>query len=150
MTTPSGGSVDRIDLVGRFADFPDRLAAAARVAGSTPPGEWGPAEILRHLIAVEAEVFRARLASVADEDEPRWSWTEPGQASGFDGAPLDEILAAFAEARAGTTEIVRTLDDAGWARAGIHATYGRLDVAGLLQLAIDHDAQHLAGIAPQA
>ncbi len=31
-------------------------------------------------------------------------------------------------------------------RTGVHATYGRLDVAGLLRLAIDHDEEHLAGL----
>ncbi len=39
------------------------------------------------------------------------------------------------------------LDDAGWARFGTHVTYGVLDVAGLLNLAIDHDEDHLAGLA---
>lgn len=144
------GSGERDGLVERFASLPARLAEAAQAAEdrSVPAGEWGPAEIVRHLIAVEDEVWRGRLASVAAEDEPHWAWTEPGLAPGFDGAPLADVLAAFAEARAGTVEIVRFLDEAGWARAGIHATYGRLDIAGILRLAIDHDAEHLASIAP--
>jgi hypothetical protein len=41
---------------------------------------------------------------------------------------------------------VRALDEAGWERFGTHATYGRLDVAGLVRLAIDHDEEHLAGL----
>ena len=32
-------------------------------------------------------------------------------------------------------------------RYGTHTTYGVLDVAGLLDLAIDHDEEHLAGLA---
>ena len=35
----------------------------------------------------------------------------------------------------------------GWDRTGVHETYGRLDVAGLLRVAIDHDEEHLAGLA---
>jgi len=136
----------RADLFERFAAFPAALEAAASVAGPPPAGEWGAAEITRHLIAVEDEVWRARFASIAQQDEPRWAWTEPGQAPGFDDAQLSELLAAFADARAGTVEIVRDLDESGWARAGIHATHGRLDVAGLLRLAIDHDQEHLMGI----
>ena len=136
----------RADLLGRFAAFAAALEALASVAGPPPAEEWGAAEITRHLIAVEHEIWRARFASIAREDEPRWAWTEPGQAPGFDDAPLTELLAAFADARAGTVEIVRDLDESGWARAGIHATYGRLDVAGLLRLAIDHDQEHLMGI----
>ena len=137
----------RADLLERFAAFPAALEAAAPFAAPPPAGEWGAAEITRHLIAVEDEVWRARFASIAQQDEPRWASTEPGQAPGFDDAPLSDLLAAFADARAGTVEIVRDLDESGWARAGIHATYGRLDVAGLLRLAIDHDQEHLMGIA---
>jgi DinB superfamily len=143
---------NRAELVEAFAGFPERLAAAARRAAEDParqptaPGEWGPAEVVRHLIAVEAEVWQSRLALLAAVHDPHWPWTEPGVAPGFDGKPLDVILAAFASARAATTATIRALDDPGWARSGTHATYGVLDVAGLLRLAIDHDEDHLAGL----
>jgi hypothetical protein len=135
-------------LVTSFAGFPERLGTAARLAVETPvaPGEWGPIEVVRHLIAVEDEVWQSRLAVVAAEVDPHWPWTEPGLAAGFDGQSLEAVLAAFAEARAATAATVRALDDAGWARSGTHATYGVLDVAGLLRLAIDHDESHLAGL----
>lgn len=110
------------------------------------PAEWGPAQVVRHLIAVEREVWHARLAQLALEDDPRWAWVEPGLAPGFDGAPLDEIVAAFAEVRAETVAAILILDDAGWARSGTHATYGMLDVAGLMRIAVDHDREHLEAI----
>ena len=142
--------MNRPELVEAFAGFPARLAAAARARAAEwrpiPDGEWGPNETVRHLIAVEDEVWRSRLARVAAEDDPHWTWTEPGLAPGFDDASLQEILTAFAAARAATVATVRALDDAGWARSGTHATYGRLDVAGLLGIANDHDADHLEGL----
>jgi hypothetical protein len=140
--------VSRDDLVTAFAGVPRRVASAARAAADrpVPAGEWGPAEIVRHLIAVEDEVWRARLARVAVEDDPHWAWTEPGPAPGYDGAALDDILEAFAAARATTVATLEALDDAGWARSGVHATYGVLDVEGLIRLAVDHDEEHLAGI----
>jgi hypothetical protein len=135
-------------LVETFAGFPDRLAVAARTAADRPvaDAEWGPAEIVRHLIAVEDEVWQTRLARLAAEDRPHWPWTEPGLAPGFEGAPLGAVLAAFATARAATAATVRVLDDPGWARTGTHDTYGDLDVAALLRIAIDHDAEHLASL----
>ena len=138
----------RDELVEAFAGFPDRLAVAARAAADrpVPAGEWGPAEVARHLIAVEDEVWQTRLARLAVEDRPHWPWTEPGLAPGFDGAPLDQVLAVFAAARGETTTTVRVLDDPGWARSGTHDTYGVLDVAALLRHAIDHDAEHLASL----
>jgi DinB superfamily len=146
--------MSRAELVEAFAGFPGRLGEAVQEAPRewerrpVAPGEWGAAGVVRHLIAVEGEVWQARLARVAAEDDPHWSWTEPGLAPGFDDAPIETILAAFAAARAATVATVRALDEAGWARFGTHATYGRLDVAGLLALAIDHDEEHRAGIGP--
>ncbi|MEJ7749568.1 MAG: DinB family protein [Candidatus Limnocylindrales bacterium] len=161
----------RADLLERLARFPADLDAASAAgagaagggaaAGAGPAasgsaasasdgaasgGEWGPAEITRHLIAVEEEVWQTRLEGMAAGDEPRWDRVEPGQVAGLDDASLAVILATFARARSRTLAIVRALDEPGWARAGIHATYGRLDVAGLLRVAIDHDQEHLASI----
>lgn len=139
----------RDDVLSHFAAFPARLEAAAfeSAASAHPPeGEWGVTEHLLHLLAVESIVWQTRLAQVAKEDDPQWSWTEPGQAPGFEGAALSTILAAIAEARATTVSRVDALDEAGWQRFGTHATYGRLDVAGLLRLAHDHDEEHLAAI----
>jgi hypothetical protein len=140
--------VNRPALVEAFAGFPDRLAGAARAAADRPgtPGEWTPAEVVRHLIAVEDEVWQSRLARLAAEDRPHWPWTEPGLAPGFDGRPLDDVLTAFADARAATAATVRALDEVGWERSGTHDTYGVLDVEGLLRIAIDHDGDHLAGL----
>jgi hypothetical protein len=142
--------VNHDELVEAFAAFPALLAAAAkaRVAEWRPfrEGEWGPIEIVRHLIAVEHEVHRARLTQVATQEAPHWVWTEPGLAPGFDDASLLEVLTVFARRRAKTVATVRALDEAGWERYGTHETYGRLDVAGLVRLAIDHDAEHLASV----
>jgi hypothetical protein len=142
--------MSRDELVGTLADFPIRLAAAAKARAAEwrpiPDDAWGPNETVRHLIAVEDAVWRSRLARVATEDDPHWDWAEPGPAPGFDDASLQEILAAFAAARAATVATIRALDDAGWARSGTHATYGRLDVAGLIRLANDHDATHLESL----
>jgi hypothetical protein len=143
--------MNRTAIVDQFATFPSRLAAAAKARAAEwrpiADGEWGPNEAVRHLIAVEHEVWRSRLARLAKEDDPHWTWTEPGLAPGLDDATLLEILTVFARRRARTVATVRALDEAGWARSGTHATYGRLDVAGLLRVAIDHDEEHLAGIA---
>ena len=142
--------MSRDELIETFASFPARLAGAAKARVAEwrpiPDGEWGPNETVRHLIAVEDEVHRRRLAQVAKQDDPHWTWTEPGLAPGLDDASLLEILTVFARRRAKTVATVRALDDAGWDSFGTHETSGRLDVAGLLRLAIDHDSQHLEGL----
>lgn len=141
---------ERAEVLDTFATFPARLAAAATARAAEwrpiPDGEWGPNETVRHLIAVESEVHQRRLAQVAAKDDPHWDWTEPGLAPGLDDATLQEILSAFARARARTVATVRALDDAGWGRQGTHSTYGVVDVAGLLRLAIDHDEEHATSL----
>jgi DinB superfamily len=140
--------MNRAALLETFATFPERLGKAATSAAERPltAGEWSPADVVRHLIAVEGEVWRSRLERIAAEDRPHWPWTEPGLAPGFDGAPLDTVVAAFAGARGVTVRTVRALDEAGWMRSGTHDTYGVLDVAGLLRRAVDHDAEHMASL----
>lgn len=140
--------MSRDQALAAVATFPQRLHDAAVAAASrpTPAGEWGPTEVVRHLIAVEGEVHLERLRQVALEDNPQWAWTEPGLAADFDGADLATVLEAFAEARGATVELVLALGEDGWDRFGTHATYGRLTVEGLLRLAADHDAEHLGGL----
>jgi hypothetical protein len=132
----------------RLAAVPGQLAAAARATAFEPPsrGEWGPSEIVRHLIAVEELVWQARLGQLETEDHPRWAWVEPGQWLGEPGAGLEDVLATHAAARASTLAMLDALGPDGWARTGTHDTFGDLDVAGLMEKAIDHDDEHLASL----
>ncbi len=139
----------RRGLLARLAENPARIAAAARgVAAAesrsgTPPGEWTPREVAAHLAAVEADVFQPRLDQLASEVAPVWAWTEPGPLDTPDTATLEGALETFADLRSGTLAHVTGLDEAGWSRTGTHATYGRLDVAGVLGVIVDHDDEHL-------
>jgi DinB superfamily len=142
-------SEDPADVRDRVAAIPDRLAAAARSATDrpVPAGEWGPSEVVRHLIAVEQIVWLGRLRQLAAETRPTWPWVEPEPWQGEPGATLDELLARFAARRAETVAILDGLDEAGWARTGIHATWGEVDVAALMTRAVDHDDEHIASFA---
>jgi hypothetical protein len=132
----------------RLAAQPSALADAARAAPQEPPapGEWSPAEIVRHLIAVEEEVWHRRLQQLQTEEHPRWQWVEPGQWLGAPGVSIDDVLAKQAAARAKTLAMLDALGPDGWARTGTHDTYGVLDVAGLMEKAADHDDEHLASL----
>jgi DinB superfamily len=137
---------ERADVVRRLAAVPDRLAVAARSAAgrSAPAGEWGPPEIVRHLIAVEEVVWHTRLRQLAAADRPTWPWVEPEPWQGDPGATLDDLLAAHAARRGETAAILYGFDEATWSRTGIHATWGEIDVAALMTRAIDHDDEHIA------
>ena len=89
---------DAAPVRARLAAFPATLADAARVAPEEPPapGEWTPIEIVRHLIAVEEDVWHRRLGQLRTEEHPRWRWVEPGQWLGAPGAGLEDVLASHA------------------------------------------------------
>ena len=53
---------------------------------------------------------------------------------------------AAAARRAGTLGRVAAFDEPGWNRTGMHATFGRLDVVGLLGVIADHDDEHHADL----
>lgn len=149
--------MDRVELLRRLASASDRVALAARgraasdeAAGGPPPGEWTAREAVAHLVSVEVVVWQARLDSLDAGGTPAWTWTEPGPTSAPEAETLEGAVALFATLRAGTVARVVNLDEAGWARAGLHATYGRLDVAGLLKVVVDHDEEHLAGLEARA
>jgi hypothetical protein len=131
-----------------LAAFPARLAETARAAADRPvrDGEWSVEQVVRHLVAVETDVHQRRLRDLATEAAPVWSWTEPGPWIGEPALDLEAVLARFAALRAETLATLRTLDEDGWARAGWHETFGRLDVAGLVRNAVDHDEEHLSGL----
>jgi len=140
--------VQRDELLDRLAAFPGVVGAAARSAAKRPrpDGEWTPEQVVRHLIAVDVEVHQARLRDLSRDDEPSWSWQEPGPWPDEPDLRLDGVLERFGAVRAETLKMYGALDDPGWARAGRHATFGRLDADGLLRLAVDHDEEHLAGL----
>jgi hypothetical protein len=139
---------DRAGLVAALAAIPSRLASAAQAASPEPPapGDWTPSEVVRHLIAVELEVWHPRLVQLKAENHPLWPWAEPGPWVGEPDASLDRLLEVYAQARAVTIASLDALDDAGWATTGTHATFGELDAAGLMTRAIDHDDEHLASL----
>jgi hypothetical protein len=140
--------MERADVIIALASFPASLEAVARIAATrqTPAGEWGPNDVVRHLIACEIEVHRARLADLATKDDPRWSWAEPAPWPGEPDLSLDALLERFADLRGQTLATVEDLDAAGWARTGTHERLGQWDVLGLLHNAVEHDGEHLRGL----
>ena len=136
----------RARLAGRLVAAPARVRRAALAAEGAPAGadEWTAQQIVLHLVAVEEEVFQQRLLDLRDQASPEWAWVEPGPAEAEEGETLAESVVRFAGARLATLEWVAALDETGWTRSGRHATLGILDAQGILGLAADHDAEHLA------
>jgi hypothetical protein len=138
----------RARMLERLASGPSRIAMAARraAAGESGPASatgWTAREVVGHLWLVEGVVFQARLDQLAADESPHWTWVEPGAPPAGDVPTLDDALELFADRRTRTLVSVAALDEPGWRHSGTHATFGRLDVAGLLEVIADHDDEHL-------
>ena len=75
-----GAAIRRAELFARFAATPARIEAAARAAeraGDPPPGEWSARQVVLHLVAVETEVFQARLGDLEPRRTPTGAGSSP-------------------------------------------------------------------------
>jgi hypothetical protein len=139
-------TAQRAALVDRLRAGPERAARLAVIAATRRGGRraegWSEREIVAHLVRVDRDVFQVRLRDLAGATEPQWSWVEPDAEPGH--ASLAALVRRFVVVREATIANLANLDDTGWARSGVHAVYGRLDVAALLGIAVDHDADHIA------
>jgi hypothetical protein len=145
----------RKPLLDRLSAIPSEIAEAARRAGDSavPEGEWPARTVVLHLIATDSDVWQSRLRQMAREDNPHWPWVEPdleGWARRFATYSIDDLLDFYASVRRSTLGHLNSLSDAGWARAGTHAVYGVLDVAGLCRQILRHDEEHLAELHKRA
>jgi hypothetical protein len=135
--------IDREQSLERLRGAPARAIAWTASTIDAPGEGWSPHQVMRHLLTVERVVWHVRLDQLAAGEQPRWAYAEPGT-GGADDRALTTLLEEFAAARDATIDRLTALDDAGWARTGIHERYGVLDVAALCRLAADHDDEHLA------
>ncbi|HEV2707125.1 MAG TPA: DinB family protein [Pyrinomonadaceae bacterium] len=131
------------EVVRSLADFP-----AEHLTARPFPGKWSAREIVHHLADSEmASALRLRklLAEEAaeiqgyDQDEyaRRFRYNER------DHAPALEALRA---ARATTSQLLDTLSDADWTRAGTHSESGRYTVEDWLRIYAAHAHDHAAQI----
>ena len=64
----------------------------------------------------------------------------------FDGISLQTALTEWAETRTRIIEFVRGLSEEERSRVGVHTKFGELTVDGYLQIALDHDQDHLKSL----
>lgn len=109
-----------------------------------PAGEWTPRQVVQHL--ADSEMRSAiRLRQLLAEDEPLiQAYDEGGYATIFDYAskPIEPAMLAFEGARATTSELLGTLGDDDWGRAGTHEESGRYSVEDWLRIYAAHGHEH--------
>jgi hypothetical protein len=135
------------------------LAATPVVLGSLleggraelPVGDdgWGPKEVVAHLR--DCEDFRLRrCVKMRDEIAPFLPAFDQQQLAldhNYATTDLAEALADFERLRGQVLELLASLDEGDWRRAGMHEEDGRITIERHIRHAINHDLTHLRQIA---
>lgn len=138
-------------MIDRYALGPSVLAYAVHGLTETHsqsrpgPGVWSIAELAAHL-ADSDMVASDRMKRVIAEDDPvlmpydETAWSERLAAR---EAPIADSVAIFAANRRWTERILRSCAEADFGRAGRHAERGRMTLAELLVVYVNHLDHHL-------
>ena len=108
-------------------------------------GAWTLRDIAAHLATTEKECFEPRIRAMAAGERPEFEYYSNDERD-FDGISLRSALTEWAETRARLIDFVRGLSDEERARIGVHTKFGELTVDRYLQIALDHDQDHLRSL----
>lgn len=108
-------------------------------------GAWDLRDIAAHLAATERDCYVVRIRAIAAGENPTFDFfTHDG--ADFSGTHLDAALEDWVSARADLLAFVRSLPDETRRLTGSHERYGEVSVDRYLQIALEHDADHLRGL----
>jgi hypothetical protein len=111
--------------------------------------EWAIVEVVAHLADTEERAL-ARTRRMLTEAEPSLPGYDPDTLAierGYLAMDVATELDRFERLRLETTDLLASLDDAGWQRTGLHGEHGLITVQQLAAHTAGEDADHFAQIA---
>jgi hypothetical protein len=150
---PEEGRVDideRTELLERYrtgtADVESALAGITDGGLDRPPPDsdsWTARQVAHHLADSEAMAYIRLRRLIAEDapliqgyDEPEWA-----RRLHYD-RPIGPSLAVLAAVRTGSLQLLASLTDAEWERAGSHSDSGPYSVIDWLRIYADHSHEH--------
>lgn len=112
------------------------------------PTEWSAREVVHHLADSET-IAGIRLRRLLVEDAPRidaYDEAEYARRLRYADRPLEPALQALEAARATTAQLLDTMTDADWRRAGTHSETGAYSAERWLEIYAAHAHDHAAQI----
>ena len=135
-------------LVEQLASSQQLIVAMLRIAaedGSARVGAWSLRDVAAHLAATERECFEPRIRAMAAGERPSFGYYDNDDTD-FSGLHLEESVEDWIATRARLLDFVRGLSDEERQRTGLHERFGELTVDRYLEIALQHDRSHLAGV----
>ncbi len=114
-----------------------------------PSERFTPIEQVCHVRDVELDGYHVRFRRTLQEVNPflpDLGSEALARQRDYASADVDEVLAAFREARARTVDLIAGLSDAQLARTAVFEDYGPVNLRSLVHYLCSHDQQHLAGL----
>jgi hypothetical protein len=109
-------------------------------------GAWNLRDIAAHLAASERDCYEPRIRAIASGENPLFDFFTNDETD-FSGTHLDEALDDWNVTRARLIDYVRTLDGEQRSQLkGRHERYGDVTVDRYLEIALEHDQDHLRGL----
>jgi hypothetical protein len=108
-------------------------------------GVWSLRDIAAHLATSELECFEPRIRAIAAGEHPRFGFYTNDDRD-FSGVQLEDALVEWSATRARLLEYVRGLSEEERSRVGHHDRYGEISVDRYLEVALEHDRDHLIGL----
>jgi hypothetical protein len=124
------------------------VAAMMMMAADDPSarvGAWSLRDIAAHLAASERECFEPRIRAMAAGERPAFEYYTNDETD-FSGTTLEAALDDWSAARARLADLTRDLTDDERGRVGFHERFGEITVERYLEIALEHDRDHLAGV----
>jgi len=136
------------EIFERLASSQQLVIAMLRLAAddsSARVGAWDLRDIAAHLAATERDCYVPRIRSIAAGENPTFDFfTNDG--TDFSGVHLDDALDEWTATRMMLIGYVKTLDGEQRALTGRHERYGEVTVDRYLEIALEHDRDHLRGL----
>ena len=136
------------EIFERLASSQQLVIAMLRLAAddsSARVGAWDLRDIAAHLAATERDCYVPRIRSIAAGENPTFDFfTNDG--TDFSGVHLDDALDEWTATRMMLIGYVKTLDGQQRALTGRHERYGEVTVDRYLEIALEHDRDHLRGL----
>ena len=136
-------------LVASQAEMAGLLLSVSAESNHRPaPGEWSFSEVAAHMCQVEIECWWSRIQRILNEEQPDFGGYYLNTGWDFSSVALIDSVSDWYKWRQRVGQLVRTLDANQLSRTGTHGHFGKINVIDLLNIAADHDNEHLADLRP--